>query len=77
MVLYPSSLIHTVEPVTKGERLVAVGWIQSEIRSAQQRQILFDLEQVRSALRAKLNPGAEELLLDKAISNLLREWVDL
>ena len=77
MVLYPSSQIHEVETVTKGERLVAVGWIQSQIRSAQQRQIIFDLEQVRATLRAKPGKGDEMLLLDKAISNLLREWADL
>jgi len=77
MVLYPSSQIHEVETVTKGERLVAVGWIQSQIRSAQQRQILFDLEQVRATLRAKPSKGDEMLLLDKAISNLLREWASL
>lgn len=77
MVLYPSSLIHEVETVTKGERLVAVGWIQSQIRSAQQRQIIFDLEQVRATLRAKPSKGDEMLLLDKAISNLLREWTNL
>ena len=77
MVLYPSTLIHEVSPVTAGERVVAIGWIQSQIRSAQQRQILFDLEQVRATLRAKPDAGAELLMLDKAFSNLLREWVSI
>ena len=77
MVLYPSTLIHQVEPVTDGERLVAVGWIQSEIRNPEHRQILLDLEQVRTTLRAKGQASPELLVLDKAISNLLRQWVSL
>lgn len=77
MVLYPSTLIHEVETVTSGARLVAVGWIQSEIRSAEQRQILFDLEQVRATLRSRPEAGPELLMLDKAFSNLLRQWVNL
>ena len=77
MVLYPSTLIHQVEPVTDGERLVAVGWIESEIRNREHRQILFDLEQVRTTLRAKGQASPELLVLDKAISNLLRQWVSL
>lgn len=77
LVLYPSTLIHAVEPVSAGERLVAVGWIQSQIRHAEQRQILFDLEQVRSTLRAKDGTSPEALMLDKAMSNLLRQWTDI
>lgn len=77
LVLYPSTLIHEVEPVESGERLAAVGWIQSDIRSAEQRQILFDLEQVRATLRGRASQGPELLMLDKAISNLLRQWIDI
>jgi len=76
MVIYPSGFIHEVTPVTKGERLVAVGWMQSQIRNVANRQTLFDLEQVRTTLRTK-SPGSPELLtLDKVISNLLREWAE-
>lgn len=77
LVLYPSTLIHEVEPVMAGERLAAVGWIQSEIRSDAHRQILFDLEQVRTALRGQSGKNSEKLLMDKAFANLLREWSDL
>lgn len=77
MVIYPTTLIHEVEPVTGGERLVAVGWMQSQIRSAAQRQILFDLEQIRTTLRVKSPASQELLMLDKVISNLLREWAEL
>ena len=77
LILYPSTLIHAVETVTSGERLVAVGWVQSQLRSAAQRQTLFDLEQVRATLRAKQGMGSEALMLDKVISNLLRQWGEL
>lgn len=42
--LYPSTLLHRVEPVSAGERLVAVGWIESRIRSADQRELLIELD---------------------------------
>ncbi len=69
-VFYPTSQLHRVTPVTRGVRLACVGWVQSVIRRADQRELLFDLEQVRRA------SGGEEsaLLLDKTIGNLLRMW---
>ncbi len=68
-VFYPTSQLHRVTPVTRGARLACVGWVQSLVRRADQRELLFDLEQVRSGM----NPG-DALLLDKAIGNLLRMW---
>src|ERR671939_118279 len=47
MIVYPSTALHRVEPVTRGERLAAVGWAQSHIRDATRREILFDLEIAR------------------------------
>lgn len=74
LVLYPSSLIHEVRPVTEGTRLVLVGWIESHIRDAAQREILFDLDRVRASLGSDTTSKAERLVLDKTISNLLRLW---
>ncbi len=75
LVLYPSGSIHEVRPVTRGTRIVCVGWIESVIADATQREMLFDLENLRTSLRAQL-PGqsAELLTLDKSIANLLRMW---
>lgn len=70
MVLYPTGELHRVEPVTAGERLACVGWIQSLIRRPDQREILFDLSRVR----AGLSPGDARLTLDKSIANLVRLW---
>ncbi|MEM9232746.1 MAG: PKHD-type hydroxylase, partial [Pseudomonadota bacterium] len=73
VVLYPSTAIHEVTPVTSGERIVCVGWIQSLIRDGAMREILFDLENLRVSLRQQLPQGSAELLtLDKSIANLLR-----
>jgi PKHD-type hydroxylase len=69
-VFYPTGALHAVAPVTRGTRLACVGWMQSAIRRADQRELLNDLERVR----AKAEPGQEALLLDKAIGNLLRMW---
>ena len=75
LVLYPSSSIHEVRPVTAGERMVCVGWIESLIADLTQRELLFDLESARSTLRQSLPQDAPGLLkLDKAIANLNRMW---
>jgi PKHD-type hydroxylase len=69
-VLYPTGTLHEVTPVTSGVRLACVGWVQSLIRRADQRELLFDLE----CVRRELTDGNAQLLLDKAIGNLLRMW---
>ncbi|HEX2558915.1 Fe2+-dependent dioxygenase [Phenylobacterium sp.] len=70
LVVYSTGALHRVEPVTSGERLACVGWIQSFIRRADEREVLFDLARVRAALPE----GEARLLLDKASGNLLRLW---
>lgn len=77
MVVYPSSTLHRVEPITQGIRLVAVTWIQSLVRDASNREILFDLDTVRQAMFEKYGKTAEFDLLSKSHANLLRKWVDL
>lgn len=72
--VYPSTLLHRVEPVTDGERLVAVGWIESRIRHADQRELLFELDTARRALFQR--HGKDEIfdLISRSYSNLLRRW---
>lgn len=72
LILYPTGALHRVAEVTAGERLAAVGWIQSLVRAPEQRELLFDLGRVRRALAA----GESRLLLDKSVGNLLRMWGD-
>lgn len=73
-ILYPAGAIHHVAPVTRGERLAAVGWLQSHIPDAAQRELLFDLSVARARLAEAGVRREELLLLDKSISNLLRMW---
>lgn len=75
LVLYPSGSIHEVRPVTRGTRIVCVGWIESLVADQGQREMLFDLENLRTALRQRLPAQSAELLtLDKTIANLMRMW---
>jgi PKHD-type hydroxylase len=75
-IVYPSSMLHRVEPVTEGVRLVAVGWIQSLVRDPSEREILFELDTVRRSIFAKEGKTLEFDLLSKTHSNLLRKWAD-
>lgn len=72
--VYPSTLLHRVEPVTAGERLVAVGWIESRIREAAQRELLFELDTARRALFERSGKDAVFDLISRSYSNLLRRW---
>ena len=75
MVLYPSTSLHRVAPVTSGKRLVCVGWIESSVPDAAVREIIFDLENLRSSLSGRLDLQSPEMLvLSKSISNLVRRF---
>lgn len=76
MVVYPSTSLHEVVPVTSGVRLCAVGWIRSLIRDPADREILYDLEVVRNTLYQRAGPGREVDLLMRSILNLQRRWMD-
>ncbi len=76
-VLYPSNMIHRVERVSSGERLVAVTWIQSLVRNGQRREILLDLDIARREIMQRYGKSDELNLIAKASANLLREWADV
>lgn len=75
-VLYPSSSRHAVNPVTRGERLVAIAWVQSMVRSPEQRQILFQLSQARDQLKSQSGSGAYQQIDDSYV-NLVRMWAEV
>lgn len=77
MILYPSTTLHQVEPVTRGERLAVVGWVQSLIRDGSQREILFDLDQSVEATFAAEGKSPQFDRLAKTRSNLLRMWAEV
>ncbi len=72
--VYPSTLLHRVEPVQRGERLVGVGWIESRIREQEQRQLLFDLDTARRILFQRTGKDDIFDLINRSHSNLLRRW---
>jgi PKHD-type hydroxylase len=76
-VLYPTSSLHRVMPITEGERLAAVLWIQSMVRDVGEREILINLERVMRELFAK--DGKTELvdLVSNSYFNLYRKWADI
>lgn len=74
--IYPSSTLHRVNPVTAGVRLAAVGWVQSLVRDPHKREILFDLDTARRSLFAKGGKTLEFDLISKSYANLLRQWAD-
>ncbi len=76
MIAYPSTTLHRVAPVQRGERLVAFGWAQSLVRDAAHRETLFDLQQARTSLIARGDCEREADLVGKSRSNLLRMWAE-
>lgn len=77
LILYPSTTLHRVNPVTSGERLAAVGWMQSGIRDAHAREILYDLEIARRSMFEKTGKSREFDLISKAAANLQRLWAEV
>ncbi len=75
-VMYPSTTLHRVEPITRGIRLAAVGWVQSVVRRADERELLFDLETARRLLFEREGKSREFDLLSKCSANLLRLWAE-
>lgn len=76
-VFYPSTSLHRVCEVTKGIRDAAIGWVQSYVRDAGQREILFELDNVRRAIFKRNGKSPEFDRLSKVYSNLLRCWAEV
>jgi PKHD-type hydroxylase len=75
-VVYPTTSLHRVAEVSRGERLVVVGWVRSYIRQGDRREILFDLDQSVAQLRES---GVERAVLDRILktrANLMRMWAE-
>ena len=72
IIIYPSSYLHSVNEVISGERLVCVGWIESYVKSAEEREYLFDLDAGARGILAKYGRTDEVDLIFKSYSNLLR-----
>ena len=72
IIFYPSTYLHSIKEILDGERLVFVGWIESYIKSIEEREYLFDIDAAAKSLLAKHGRSDELDLIFKSYSNLLR-----
>jgi len=72
ILIYPSTYLHSVQEVLNGERIVCVGWIESYIKSIEEREYFFDLDAGARSLLAKHGRSDDLDLIFKSYSNLLR-----
>jgi PKHD-type hydroxylase len=77
MVLYPSSSLHNVRPVTRGARVSSFFWIQSMIRDDGERTLLFDLDNVTQRLNVDQPNSPSAVKLTGIYHNLLRRWAEV
>jgi PKHD-type hydroxylase len=75
-VLYLGHTVHRVEPVTRGERLASFFWIESLVRSPEQRELLFHMDRALTSLRSRDGESAEAVALMGSYHHLLRLWAD-
>ena len=76
-IVYPSSSLHRVTPVTRGTRLASFFWVQSMVRDDSQRRTLFELDASIETLR-RTNANADAVLqLTNIYHNLLRRWAEV
>jgi PKHD-type hydroxylase len=75
-VLYPSTTIHRVAPVTSGQRLVGITWVQSYVADAARRELLLQLEEAKALELASRRDERMLVLLESVRTNLFRQWSD-
>ena len=77
-VVYPSTSLHQVTPVTRGARVASFFWVQSMLRDAQKREMLFDLDQSIQSLAVQIGANAPDVLrLTGIYHNLIRQWAEV
>lgn len=77
LVLYPSTSVHRVEPVTRGARVASFFWIESMVRDEGRRKILHDLDMAILELRQTCGETAPAVSLTGTYHNLLRRWAEV
>lgn len=77
LVLYPSTSLHNVRPVTRGARIASFFWIQSMVRDDGQRTLLFDLDTAIQDVANEVPASSGPVQLTAVYHNLLRRWAEL
>lgn len=76
-IIYPTTRLHCVNPVTEGERVACVTWMQSLIKDTDKRELLFQLKTIQEYIASANLQSAENLMLLQVYSNLMRMWTEL
>lgn len=77
LVLYPSTSLHRVTPVTRGARVASFFWIQSLVRDDGRRTLLFDMDRAIQRVAADLSDHPSVVQLTGVYHNLLRQWAEM
>jgi PKHD-type hydroxylase len=77
MILYPSTSLHHVQPVTRGARISSFFWIQSMVRDDGERTLLFDLDLSIQGINRESRNADAAVRLTGIYHNLLRRWADV
>lgn len=76
-IAYPANSLHHVKPVTQGARYAAVIWVQSQVRDASQRELLWDLDNAKRELFRREGKSTTFDAVSKSHANLLRMWANV
>ena len=74
---YPGNALHRVNPVTRGVRDAAIIWVQSHVRDPAQREVLWDMENIKRQVFAREQKSDTFDLVDRSHANLMRMWADV
>ena len=77
LVLYPSTSLHHVRPITRGARVASFFWIQSMVRDDGQRTLLFDLDTAIQRVTQDVADQTAAVQLTGVYHNLLRRWAEV
>ncbi|PWK83911.1 Fe2+-dependent dioxygenase [Fulvimonas soli] len=76
-IAYPANTLHHVRPVTRGVRHAAVIWVQSQVRDAEKRELLWDLDNAKRQIFGREGKSATFDAVSRSHANLLRMWADV
>lgn len=76
-IIYPTTKLHRVKPVTEGERVACVTWMQSLVKDTEKRELLFQIKSIQESISAKNIQSPENIAMLQVYSNLMRMWTDL
>ena len=77
LIVYPTGQLHEVREVTRGERVVVVGWVQSYVRDGADREVLWDMSRAMELVHEAEGKSRAYDLLVKTHASLLRRWAEV